>query len=107
MQVNGETLELQARPGMYMQVTWQWTARDVVQATFPARVWAEPLRDKDDSYASMHAVMYGPLVLAGCVPSCCWLLPCAEIVGRGVCVYVCVWGSRVWERKAMRSREHV
>jgi DUF1680 family protein len=69
VQVNGETLELQARPGMYMQVAWQWTARDVVKATFPARVWVEPLRDVDKSYASMHAVMYGPLVLAGCVSS--------------------------------------
>jgi hypothetical protein len=47
------------------QVAWQWAVADTVVASFPARLWVEPLRDAAPAYAAMHAVLYGPLVLAG------------------------------------------
>jgi len=60
-QLNGRVLEGFAEPGGYFSVERLWRDGDELSVRLPLRLHAAPLPDD----ATMLAVMYGPLVLAG------------------------------------------
>ncbi|HZO22379.1 MAG TPA: beta-L-arabinofuranosidase domain-containing protein [Steroidobacteraceae bacterium] len=60
-QLNGRTLPRFAAPGSYLVLNRTWHDGDVLSVRLPMRLHAAPMPDD----ATVLAVMYGPLVLAG------------------------------------------
>ena len=58
--MNGRELEAFAQAGSYISLTREWRDGDKVELSLPMRLHSEPL--PGDS--TLHAAMYGPLVLA-------------------------------------------
>ena len=52
-------------PGSYVRLQRAWVDGDTVEASFPLRVWSDPINDFHPEYNATIAFMYGPLVLAG------------------------------------------
>lgn len=59
--LNGKQLEAFAAPSSYLVIDRTWRSGDTLRVTLPMRLRAEPTLDD----ASVQAVMYGPIVLAG------------------------------------------
>ena len=59
--VNGKAVPCTARLTSYLPVNRTWKEGDTVRVTLPMRLHTQPMPDD----ASMQAVMYGPIVLAG------------------------------------------
>ena len=59
--LNGRALESLAAPGGYLVVDRTWREGDRLQLRFPMSLYVHPMPDD----ASLQALMYGPLVLAG------------------------------------------
>jgi DUF1680 family protein len=62
--VNGEKVEMSAKPGEYVGIERRWRAGDEVAVTLPMTTRLEPLPDGSDWYAVLH----GPVVLAAKTP---------------------------------------
>jgi uncharacterized protein len=62
--VNGEEVEVSARPGEYIGIERHWREGDEVMVTLPMKTRLEPLPDGSDWYA----VVRGPIVLAARTP---------------------------------------
>ncbi|KAK7341613.1 hypothetical protein VNO80_24550 [Phaseolus coccineus] len=62
--LNGETLSLPA-PGNYLSITRQWNASDNLTLQLPLTTRTEAIKDDRPEYASIHAILYGPYLLAG------------------------------------------
>ncbi|ESW03987.1 hypothetical protein PHAVU_011G057700 [Phaseolus vulgaris] len=62
--LNGETLSLPA-PGNYLSITRQWSASDNLTLQLPLTTRTEAIKDDRPEYASIHAILYGPYLLAG------------------------------------------
>jgi DUF1680 family protein len=63
IRVNKARVDAPAAPGSYTELNRQWRDEDVVEASMPMSLYAEPINDDPD----LVAVLYGPLVMAGLV----------------------------------------
>ena len=61
VKVNGKTLEAFPSPGSYLTISRVWSDGDRVEMQLPMQLHTEAMPDD----ASMQAILYGPLVLAG------------------------------------------
>ncbi|XP_062223810.1 uncharacterized protein LOC133922468 [Phragmites australis] len=52
-------------PGSFLSVTKQWNSGDHLLLQFPISLTTEAIKDDRVEYASLHAVLFGPFVLAG------------------------------------------
>jgi uncharacterized protein len=59
--VNGEKQEVSATPSTYVTLDRQWKDGDKIEVSLPMKLHVAPIPDN----ASLQAMMYGPLVLAG------------------------------------------
>lgn len=59
--MNGKPLEAFAAPNSYLVIDRTWRTGDTVRVSLPMKLRAEPTPDD----ATVQAVMYGPIVLAG------------------------------------------
>jgi DUF1680 family protein len=59
--VNGKKQEVSASPSTYVTLDRQWKDGDKIEISLPMKLHAAPIPDD----ASLQAMMYGPLVLAG------------------------------------------
>ena len=63
VRVNGQILEIEARPSSFMAISREWKEGDEVVVNMPMRLHAWPMPDDPN----MVTFMYGPVVLAGLV----------------------------------------
>jgi hypothetical protein len=61
VKLNGKVLDASAAPGSYLTLHRTWKAGDKVEMDLPMHLHIEAMPDD----ATMQAVLYGPLVLAG------------------------------------------
>jgi DUF1680 family protein len=59
--VNGKKQEVSATPSTYVTLDRQWKDGDKIEVSLPMKLHVAPIPDD----ASLQAMMYGPLVLAG------------------------------------------
>ncbi|KAL8140151.1 hypothetical protein V2J09_006172 [Rumex salicifolius] len=62
--LNGEKLVL-PNPGSFLSVTRNWKSGDQIVLELPLTLRTEAVQDDRDSYGSLHAILYGPYLLAG------------------------------------------
>ena len=60
IEVNGQAIEIDGKPGSYIAIDRKWRDGDNVRATYPMELKFECTPDKDD----LGALKYGPVVLA-------------------------------------------
>lgn len=68
LKINGRPIEVIADPGSYLAIRRTWQDGDTIAISLPMKLHSEPLAGDD----SIHAALYGPLVLAadlGAAPS--------------------------------------
>lgn len=61
IKINGQSLELDVKPGMYISINRQWQEGDVVEIQLPMSLRIETLPNAPD----WIAFLYGPIVLVG------------------------------------------
>lgn len=62
--LNNETLQIPL-PGEFLNVTREWQSGDKLELSFPVLLRAEQVKDGREEYASLHALFFGPYLLAG------------------------------------------
>ncbi|KAL6976694.1 hypothetical protein U1Q18_025481 [Sarracenia purpurea var. burkii] len=62
--LNGQNLSLPT-PGNFLSVTRKWSAGDKITLELPISLRTEAIKDDRPEYASIHAILYGPYLLAG------------------------------------------
>ncbi|MBN1806698.1 MAG: glycoside hydrolase family 127 protein [Sedimentisphaerales bacterium] len=61
VKINGRPQQVTAQPSSFMSIKRNWKDGDKIEMTVPMSLWLCPMPDD----ASLTAVMYGPMVLAG------------------------------------------
>lgn len=62
--LNGQSLPLPAR-GNFLSVTRKWSSSDKITFELPLTLRSEAIKDDRANYTSLHAILYGPYLLAG------------------------------------------
>ncbi|XP_031100479.1 uncharacterized protein LOC116004529 [Ipomoea triloba] len=62
--LNGKPLSLPP-PGNFLSITKNWTSSDIITLDLPLSLRTEAIKDDRAEYASVHAILYGPYLLAG------------------------------------------
>jgi len=65
VRINGRELEAFAQPGSYLSLSREWRDGDKIELSLPMNLRSEPLAGEP----TVHAVLYGPLVLAAALGS--------------------------------------
>ncbi|KAF8034680.1 hypothetical protein BT93_C0867 [Corymbia citriodora subsp. variegata] len=63
-ELNGKSLKLPT-PGNFLDVKGKWSPSDKLTLQFPLNLQTEAIQDDRPEYASVHAILYGPYLLAG------------------------------------------
>ncbi|KAK3443563.1 hypothetical protein EUGRSUZ_B03677 [Eucalyptus grandis] len=63
-ELNGKTLNLPP-PGNFLVTEGKWSPSDKLTLQFPLSLRTEGIQDDRSEYASIHAILYGPYLLAG------------------------------------------
>ncbi|CAI9106570.1 OLC1v1005758C1 [Oldenlandia corymbosa var. corymbosa] len=62
--LNNHNLDLPA-PGNFLSVTKEWSSGDKITLEFPMSLRLEAINDDRKEFSSLHAILYGPYLLAG------------------------------------------
>ncbi|KAG0464474.1 hypothetical protein HPP92_020543 [Vanilla planifolia] len=62
--LNSEDMQ-QVNPGSFLSITHNWGSKDNLQLQLPIKLWTEAIKDDRPEYASIHAIFFGPYLLAG------------------------------------------
>ncbi|KAF5175774.1 proline-tRNA ligase [Thalictrum thalictroides] len=62
--LNDEVMSLPA-PGNFLSVSRKWIHGDILNLELPMTLRTEVLKDERPEFASIHAILYGPFLLAG------------------------------------------
>ncbi|GMH11494.1 hypothetical protein Nepgr_013335 [Nepenthes gracilis] len=62
--LNGEPLVLPS-PGHFLSISRSWKSGDKIKLEFGLGLRTEPIEDDRPDFASLHAILYGPYLLAG------------------------------------------
>ncbi|KAL3752112.1 hypothetical protein ACJRO7_012863 [Eucalyptus globulus] len=63
-ELNGQRLNLPT-PGKFLVLEGKWSPSDKLSLQFPLGLRTEAIKDDRPKYASLHAILYGPYLLAG------------------------------------------
>lgn len=63
--LNNETLNVTLTAGEFLRVTRTWQAGDKMDLFLPVLLRTEKVKDNRDKYSSLHAIFFGPYLLAG------------------------------------------
>ncbi|XP_050371523.1 uncharacterized protein LOC126789416 [Argentina anserina] len=61
--LNGQSLHLSA-PGTFLQISNKWSHGDIVTLQLPINLRTEAIKDDREEFASLQAILYGPVLLA-------------------------------------------
>ncbi|BBN08596.1 uncharacterized protein MPTK1_4g12820 [Marchantia polymorpha subsp. ruderalis] len=65
VKLNGRSSFQDARPGSYLTFSRSWKVGDRLEIEVPVSLTIERVQDDRQEFSSLHAILYGPYVLAG------------------------------------------